>query len=290
MKTNFGHRLQLESGPVKVKRDNLFELILSGRVAPPAQDLTFVTDQPHHWRTGTGEFVATNWTVIIASAEASGSEEEACAALARLCRDYWPPLYVFLRRQGRTRHDAQDLTQEFFARLLESRAHGTADRKKGKFRSFLLTMFKNFLANEWNKQQRLKRGGGYQFTSLDEIEVEERDYLGLAVTPAAERLYDQRWARAIIERVMVRLRREYEAAGQLRRFDLGEQWLIGSVGKPDYGAAATELGIDETGMRSIVHRLRRRFRELLRAEVAATVSEPGQVDEEIQSLFEALRG
>jgi DNA-directed RNA polymerase specialized sigma24 family protein len=165
--------------------------------------------------------------MVVASAEQDGSPEIVQAALTQLCRDYWPPLYAFVRRRGFSPHDAQDLTQGFFAFLLENKGHGHADPRKGKFRSFLLAMLKNFLANEWDKQRRLKRGGGYVFSSLEEIEAEEHHLHGLADYLTPEKLFDRRWAQTVLDRVLARLRREYEAAGQPQRFELAKEWLLG---------------------------------------------------------------
>jgi RNA polymerase sigma factor (sigma-70 family) len=249
-----------------------------------------VADEHLNWKTGAGEFVATQWSVIVASAKEGDSSEAAQKALAQLCRDYWHPLYAFVRRRGYSAHDAQDLTQGFFEHLLESKVQGHADRARGKFRSFLLTAFKNFLSNEWDKQQRLKRGGGYTFNSLEEMEAEERNLKGAADCSTPEKLFDRRWAETMIERVLTRLRGEYQAAGQPKRFEIGKEWLLGAPEKTGYADAAGALGLEETGVRTLVHRLRRRFRELMRAEIAATVTRPEQVEEEIRSLFEALKG
>jgi RNA polymerase sigma-70 factor (ECF subfamily) len=208
----------------------------------------------------------------------------------QLYRDYWPPLYAFARRRGYSSHDAQDLTQGFFVQLLENQGYARANPERGKFRTFLLGALKNFLANEWDKLQRLKRGGGIVFTSLEEIAEEERQMQGAADYLTPEKLFDQRWAQTMLARVLARLRREYEVAGQPQRFEVGKEWLLGDRGQPAYATAAATLGLEETGVRTLVHRLRRRFRELLRMEIAATVEGPEQVEEELRSLFEALRG
>jgi RNA polymerase sigma-70 factor (ECF subfamily) len=250
----------------------------------------FVAEKRPTWKTGDGKFLATHWSMVVASAEKDGSGDAVQAALTQLFRDYWSPLYAFVRRRGYATHDAQDLTQGFFAFLLESRAHGQADPRRGKFRSFLLASLKNFLANEWDKQQCLKRGGSYLFNSLEGIEAEERHLNGMADYLTPEKLFDRRWAQTILDRVLARLRGEYAAAGQPQRFEIGKEWLLGDNEKSGYAGAAATLGLEETGMRTLVHRLRRRFRELMRTEIAATVTSPEQLEEEIRSLFEALRG
>ena len=211
-------------------------------------------------------------------------------ALETLCRGYWYPLYAFVRRRGHDAEDARDLTQGFFEALLTKNLVAQADRERGKFRTFLLGSLNHYLANEWDKRQALKRGGGYAIVSLHEQDIEDR-YLHEPVdelTP--ERLFDRRWAETMLEMVFARLRSEFEASGQADRFDECKPWLLGDKTDCSYADAAARLGIGEPGVRSAVSRLRRRFRELMRAEIAQTVCEPGEVDEEIRALFQALAG
>jgi DNA-directed RNA polymerase specialized sigma24 family protein len=219
-------------------------------------------------------------------AEAAASKD----ALESLCGTYWYPLYAYVRRRGFDSEDARDLTQDFFATLLAKNLFAEADRERGKFRSFLLGSLNHFLANEWDKRRALKRGGGATFLSLDAQDAEDRYLLEPMDELTPERLFDRRWAETLLEIVFARLRGEYEAAGHAARFDECKPWLMGDKADCSYEAAAARLGIGEEGVRSAVHRLRRRFRELMRAEIAHTVCDAGEIDDEIRALFQALSG
>ena len=224
-------------------------------------------------------------------ARAGGDEEvESKAALEVLCGAYWYPLYAYVRRRGFGAEDGRDLTQGFFEALLEKNLVAAADRERGKFRSFLLGSLNHFLANEWDKRRALKRGGGQTIVSLDEQDAEERYLHEPADELSPEKLFDRRWAETMLGIVFARLRREFEDAGQVDRFDEGKPWLLGDKADCSYADAAARLGIGEPGVRSVVSRLRKRFRELMRAEIAQTVGEPAEVDEEIRALFQALGG
>ena len=189
------------------------------------------------------------------------------------------------RRGGRARSHAG-----FFEALLAKNLVASADRERGKFRTFLLGSLNHFLANEWDKRRALKRGGGCTVVSLDEQDAEERYLHEPADELSPEKLFDRRWAETLLEMVFARLRREFEEAGQVARFDECKPWLLGEKEDCSYAEAAARLGLGEPGVRSVVSRLRRRFRELMRAEIAHTVCEPAEVDEEIRALFQALGG
>jgi RNA polymerase sigma factor (sigma-70 family) len=230
------------------------------------------------------QFRTTRWSVILAAAEdrQPGSQE----ALAELCQHYWHPLYTFARRHGYGPHDAQDLTQGFFLHLLEHSSLQHADPLKGKFRSFLLASFRNFLLNEADRARSLKRGGDREFICLD-VESAESGYL---LEPAdhltAERIFDARWAMILLTRPADRLREEWSVGDEISRFEV----LIAFVGTvlPSYGELAKSLGISPGAAKTTVHRFRRRFATFVRQEVGRTVSDPAEIGEEIRALCDAL--
>lgn len=210
------------------------------------------------------------------------------AALETLCRTYWYPLYAYVRRQGQTAHDAQDLTQEFFARMLESKYLQLADRERGRFRSFLLKSLQHFLINEWVRGQAQKRGGGARMIALDE-EIAERLYQQEPTAyVTAEVLYDKRWATTLLGRAMDRLGADYGASGKGELFAvLKPQILVEGSGEV-YRELAVQTGMSEGATKVAMHRLRQRFREAVRAEVAQTVATPAEVDEELRFLMAAV--
>jgi RNA polymerase sigma-70 factor (ECF subfamily) len=213
---------------------------------------------------------------------------ESEAALETLCRRYWYPLYAFVRRSGQSAHDAQDLTQEFFARLLQKDWLDAVERDRGRFRSFLLMAMKRFLANEWHRAQTLKRGAGIAFLALD-ADVAESRY-AVETTPAtrADSLYERRWAMALLENVMERLRQEHEAAGRLAEYEFLKPCLTAERGDLNYEELAAALRMEAVSARSAVHRVRKRFREIFREEVAGTVANPAEVDDEMRAVIAAL--
>jgi len=232
------------------------------------------------------EFEETHWSVVLtASLEDTKRADE---ALAKLCQAYWPPLYSFVRRRGYSPHDAQDLTQDFFARLLQKRLAATADPKRGRFRSFLLANLKNFLANEWDRSQAQKRGGGAMILSLD-TEAAEALYSRESASPVTpEVLFDRHCALTLMERAMEKL--EQENAERATQFARLREFLTSPPPAGGYGAIAAELQIPASSVAVAVHRLRGRFRQLLRAEVVQTVAMPAEVDDELRHLCEALQG
>jgi RNA polymerase sigma-70 factor (ECF subfamily) len=223
----------------------------------------------------------------VLAARTSGSSL-AREALEQLCRAYWYPLYAFVRRRGVGPHEAEDLTQAFFAHLLETEALKTVAREKGRFRSFLLSALTNFLNNEWDKQRTLKRGGQCQLISWDDVQAEElyrREPVD-RVTP--ERLFERRWAVTMVDQVLSRLKQEYRTKGKLDLFEMLQPHLTQEATPGFYAAAAARLTMTDGAVKVALHRLRRRFGELLRSQIAHTVASPEQVDEEIRYLFAVI--
>lgn len=232
-----------------------------------------------------GNFATTQWSVVVAAG--AGDFERSAAALEKLCRQYWPPIHAFVRRRVSDRHEAEDLTQAFFAHLLDKESIKKADPGKGKFRTFLLASLTNFLANEWDKRKTIKRGGQHQIISLHEVtdEVHER-VIDNSVSP--EKLFDRRWAVLLVETVQARLKTEYS---EQQRGAVCEKLLPALTGEMDSGwhaAVAAELGLNEGSVRVALHRLRRRFGDLLREEVSRTVSNSEEIGEEIRHLFAVM--
>ena len=228
-------------------------------------------------------FATTQWSVVLAAGDTAipGAHE----ALEKLYRTYWYPLYAYIRRRGHDAHEAQDLTQEFFARWLASKALRSVGREKGRFRSFLLAAMNHFLANEWERGQTLKRGGAASFISLDEVSAEERYRLEPVTDLTPEKIYERRWALTLLDHVLVRLREEYIASGKGGLFEQLRVFLSDAKGVMSYAEAAAKTSLSEATVRQAVHRLRQRYRELMRAEIAHTVSSPQEIDEEIRHLF-----
>ena len=208
-------------------------------------------------------------------------------ALSRLCGTYWYPLYAYVRRRGHSPEEAQDLTQEFFARLLERQKLADITREKGRFRSFLLTALKHFLADEWKKARRQKRGGG-RLVSLDAQTAETRYALEPVDAQTPERVFEQNWAIALLDRVFDQLQHEYESGGKGELFAELKFSLTGDRGTVPYAELSVRFKMPENTVKTLVHRLRQRYRELLRVEVASTVATPDEIEEELRSLFRAL--
>ena len=213
---------------------------------------------------------------------------QADVALEELCRTYWYPLYAYVRRQGHSREDAEELTQAFFARLLDKNFLEGISSDKGKFRAFLLVAVKRFLANEWDRAHRQKRGGGAQPLSLDWQDADTRYQINPADNLSPDKLYDRAWAVTVLERVITRLRDESGVEGRAKLYEQLKSFLMAGKSDIPYAQAAASLNLSEGAVRVAVHRLRRRYRELLREEIAQTLSDPGQADEEMQALFSAL--
>lgn len=240
-----------------------------------------VPDDPARFRT-------TRWSAILVAAESQipGSH----AALAELCRLYWYPLYAFARRRGTGSHDAQDLTQGFFLHLLENRALKRAHPLKGKFRSFLLTSFKNFASDEAARARCQKRGGDREFVFLDSEEAENRYQLEPADHLTAEKIFDARWALTLLTHAVERLRREYVARGEGPRFEVLKVFVGVEGGKnsPSYEEISQSLRVSAGAAKTLIHRIRKRYTVILREEIGRTVSDPAAIDPEIHALCEAL--
>lgn len=237
---------------------------------------------------GRDDFATTHWSVVLTAGDARAPA--ASQALAQLCEGYWYPIYAYVRRRVSGVHEAQDLTQAFFEQLLERRAFEAADPERGRFRAFLLTACKRILINEWHKDRAVKRGGGRRPLSFDFDSGESKLGLVAADTLTPDELYDQKWAITLLERVMDQLRAEYAAKDRLAYFETLKNYLAGSPQDASFATAAQALGISDTTAKVAAHRMRKRYRELLRGEIAQTVERPEEIDEEIRDLFNVLGG
>lgn len=233
------------------------------------------------------DFKTTHWSVVLAAG--GTTSPGAAAALEQLCRKYWYPLYAYVRRQGHNPEDAQDLVQEFFFRFLRQRSVRRADRNRGRFRTFLLSSLKHFLINEWSKANREKRGGGRPLISLDADESETRFLAEPADHRSPDKAFDRQWAMVILDRVMAEVQAEFAVGDRGWVFDELKPLLMGEESEISYAELAPRLGMTHGQLKVNVHRLRRRYREVLRKEIAQTVDEPGVVEDEIRELVAALR-
>ncbi len=231
-------------------------------------------------------FVTTQWSVVLT---AQGDSSAAQEALEKLCRTYWWPLYGFVRRQGYTPEEAQDLTQGFFAMLLERRDLDAVRREKGRLRSYLLTSLKNFLGKAHRRAMTLKRGGGRPLVALEELLARERADLEPADILSADRIYERRWALTLLEQVLARLGEEYRLAGSATLFEQLKQLLADELGRPSQAEIARELSMSENAVKQAFYRLRQRYRLLLRDEIAHTVAVPGDVEEELRHFIAVLQ-
>jgi RNA polymerase sigma factor (sigma-70 family) len=241
---------------------------------------------PGTLRDGGASFATTHWSVVARCALTE--VPEAAEALARLCETYWPPVYSFVRRRGYRPPDAQDLTQAFFAYLLETKAYARTDPALGKFRSFLLASVKHFLADNWDRSQAVKRGGDFHFVSLNQEAAEALYEPEIAEDSTPERLFDLRWAKALTSGALNSLREELEAEGRAQLFAELKSFLAGGSVLPSYDTASVRTGMSRAAVKTQVHRLRQRYREIVRREIARTVSAPGEIDEELHHLCAVL--
>jgi RNA polymerase sigma factor (sigma-70 family) len=236
---------------------------------------------------GAASFHATRWTIVMEAAQSQAQGGE--SALAELCQLYWYPLYIFARRRGHSPEDAQDLTQGFFLHLLECRALASVDRFKGKFRSFLLASFQNHISDAADRARRLKRGGDKEFVQLDAEDAEERYRREPTESSTAEKIFDARWAVTVLGEALKKLSHEYASTGKASTFEALEVFLDpNSIAPPSYDEVANRLRVSTGGVKTLIHRLRKRYTALLREEVGRTVSDPAEIDEEIHALCDAL--
>jgi RNA polymerase sigma-70 factor (ECF subfamily) len=218
-----------------------------------------------------------------------GASQHADRSLNTLCQTYWYPLYAYVRRRGFDAHEAQDLTQGFLCRLIAKRELPKANPEKGRFRFFLLLRLKHFLVNEWERLRADKRGGGHGAVSLDALDAEQRYALEPSHEATPERIFERRWALTVLENALARLRREWANSGSRETFDELKDFLTADGGGDSYVQLSARLGITTGALRVIVHRLRRRWRELVREEIAQTVAGPGELDAEMRHLINAIR-
>src|SRR5580765_1143790 len=235
---------------------------------------------------GAMAFTTTHWSVVL---EAQSESPAAQKALEMLCRTYWRPLYGFARRQGLTREEAQDVVQEFFAGLLEHRNLNAVRREKGRLRSYLLVSLKRFLASEQHRASGVKRYETGPHITFDELLESEAADLELAQTLSADQLYERRWALATLEQVLTRLESEYRATNNAVLFDRLKEFLVGEQSRPRQAEIGAELNMTENAVKQAFHRFRQRYRVLLREEIAHTVAQPGDVEEELRHMISVLR-
>jgi RNA polymerase sigma factor (sigma-70 family) len=236
--------------------------------------------------TGAAAFVTTHWSVVLT---AQGESPAARDALELLCRIYWWPLYGFVRRQGYIAEEAQDLTQGFFALLLERRDLDAVRREKGRLRSYLLVSLKNFLGKAHRREMALKRGKGRSRVPLDDLLARERAEQELASTLSADKIYERRWALTLLEQVLNRLEEEYQVAGNELLFGCLNELLADEPAAPSQADIANKLGMTENAVKQAFYRLRQRYRELLREEIAHTVAVPGDVEDELRHFISVLQ-
>ena len=235
---------------------------------------------------GPAAFTTTHWSVVL---EAQGESPAAQEALEKLCRTYWRPVYGFVRRQGTEPEEAKDITQGFFALLLERRDLNMVRKEKGRLRSYLLTSLKHFLTNERNRAMAIKRGNGRRLIPLDQFQQGERAGFEPTDTSTADQIYERRWAWALMDQVMMRLADDYRLAGKVVLFERLKALLIDEPDRPSQAQIADELAMTENAVNQAFHRLRERYRQLLREEIAHTVMAPGDIEDELRHLMAVLR-
>jgi len=231
-------------------------------------------------------FATTHWTVVLAAGKHSTPQSN--GALEQLCRTYWFPLYAYVRRRGHTKEDAEDLTQAFFARFLAKNYLAGLSAERGRFRAFLLASLKHFLNNEWKKSQRLKRGGGEAPLSLDWQTADTKFQVAATAEPSPDKVFDREWALALLAKVIGRLQTECEVDGKAKLFEQLKIFLTAGKDELAQSKAAKSLGMEEGAVRVAIHRLRKRYRELLRDEIEQTLADAADVDEEMRALFGAF--
>jgi RNA polymerase sigma factor (sigma-70 family) len=231
-------------------------------------------------------FATTHWTVVLAAGKRHTPQSD--RALEELCRTYWFPLYAYVRRRGHNKQDAEDSVQEFFARFLAKNYLAGLSVERGRFRAFLLASLKHFLINEWKKSQRLKRGGGGKNLSLDWQTADTQFQVAATNEPSPDKAFDREWALALLAKVIGRLQKECEADGKAKLFGQLKMFLMAGKSETAQSEIAKVLGMEEGAVRVAVHRLRKRYRQLLRDEISQTLTDPAQGDEEMHTLFGAF--
>jgi RNA polymerase sigma factor (sigma-70 family) len=255
------------------------------RSVPADHQVTSLTGIGSSPRNGAAAFTTTHWSVVLT---AQGESPAAHEALEKLCRMYWRPIYSFLRRQGVGPTEAEDITQGFFAQLLERRSFGAVRKEKGRLRSFLLASLKYFLADEQRRAMAIKRGKGQRLIPLEELHADERIEMEPADPLTPEMIYERRWALTVLERVINRLKDEYRAAGNVALFDSLKQLLPDEPGAPSQAEIAARLGMTENAIRQAFYRFRQRYQSLLREEIAHTVATPGDIEDELRHLISVV--
>lgn len=235
---------------------------------------------------GAGQFATTHWTAVMSAGRDDSSR--AFRALSELCEVYWYPLYAYVRRRGHEHEEALDLTQEFFARLLKGESLESVDRRKGKFRSFLLASMNHFLAKEWTRANRQKRGGGYAIHSLQDDTAERRYLQEPSTNGSPDALYERRWAMTMLETALARLHEDYQGRAKTDIYDALKGFLSGNEGEERYAEVAGRIGMTVGAVKVAVHRMRARYGVILRQTIAETVGSPEEVDEEILNLHRVL--
>ena len=254
-------------------------------MTPPANDVTSLSGIGGSAYPGTVPFTTTHWSVVL---EAQGESPAAQQALEKLCRTYWRPIYGFVRRQGVGAEAAEDITQGFFAQLLERRSLDAVRKEKGRLRSYLLGAVKYFLADEQRRAMAIKRGSGLRPIPLEDLRANERIEMEPADPATAETIYERRWALTVLEHVLSRLKDEYRAAGNAALFDSLKQLLPDEPGSPSQAEIAAQLGMTENALRQAFYRFRQRYQSLLREEIAHTVATPGDIEDELRHLIAVL--
>jgi RNA polymerase sigma-70 factor (ECF subfamily) len=253
----------------------------------PADDqVTSLTGVNESAQDGRFAFTTTHWSVVL---EAQGESPAAQEALEKLCRVYWRPIYSFVRRQGAGPEEAQDLTQGFFALLLERRDLRTVRKEKGRLRSYLLSAVKHFLADEHRRAMAIKRGKGQRLIPLEELRSEERGGMEPSDPLTAERIYERRWASTLLDRVLSRLEEKYRSRGNAALFDSFNELLADEPGAPSHADIAAQLGMTENAVSQAFHRFRQSYQSLLREEIAHTVATPGDIENELRYLIAVIR-
>jgi len=257
-----------------------------GRNVPPDGDQASGNRIDSSAQNGAVAFATTHWSVVLTAQDESPAAQE---ALEKLCRTYWRPIFSFVRRQGVGPEEAEDLTQGFFALLLERRDLNAVRKEKGRLRSYLLVSLKHFLADERRRAMAIKRGKGQRLIALEELRANERADMEPADPLTAERIYERRWASTLLEQVLRRLKDEYRAAGNAALFDRLKQLLPDEPGAPSQADIAAKLGMAENAVRQAFHRFRQRYQLLLRDEIAHTVATPSDIEDELRYLVSVLR-